>query len=205
VAHRLFVSSIVIAAVVGSLLQSAAIAQADPVATFQQAVDARNRGDLDGVMRLMADDAVRQDGSCQPNCTGQASLRRSFQQNIDEHFQATVLAAQANGSTVTARAELRSDVFRASGAERVISDFNLQVRDGKISRWSSTLDTNDPQTAAYRAAVQAQAAQSQPAAAPNQLPNTGASVDARWLATIGGLLAVSGLGFSVLGYRRRPS
>src|ERR1051326_2200352 len=126
VAQHLFVRSVAIAIILAGLLQSVVLAQADPVTVFQQAVDARNRGDIDGVMRLMADDAVRQDGTCVPNCTGEASLRRSFQQNIDEHFQATVLAAQATGGTIKARAELRSDVFRAAGAERVISDYNLE-------------------------------------------------------------------------------
>src|SRR5215216_5240980 len=193
--HRVLARSVAIAAAIGSLVQSVVIAQIDPVAVFQQVVDARNQGDLDGVMGLIGDDAVRQDGACQPNCIGKAALRRSFQQNIDEHFQATVLAAQSNGSTVSARAELRSDAFRARGAERIISDFNVEVRNGKITLWSSTLDTNDPQTAAYRATVQAQATTGSPAAPPSQLPNTGVSVDPRWLAMVGGVLALSGFGF----------
>ena len=45
----------------------------------------------------MADDAVRQDGSCQQNCSGGVTAK-FVPQNIDEDFQATVLAAQANGS-----------------------------------------------------------------------------------------------------------
>src|ERR1043165_1473496 len=84
-------------------------AQADPVAVFRQAVDARNRGGIDGLMALFTDDAVRQDGSCPTPCVGTAAIRRTMEQNIAEHFQATVLSAQATGGTVTARAELRSD------------------------------------------------------------------------------------------------
>src|SRR5438034_11510531 len=34
-------------------------AQADPVSILRQAIDARNRGDLDGLMKFFAADAVR--------------------------------------------------------------------------------------------------------------------------------------------------
>ena len=166
--------SVAFLALVLAVLPPTALAQADPVAVFRQAVDARNRGDLDGVMALFAEDAVRRDGTC-PDCVGVAAIRRSMEQNVAEHFQATVLAAQAVGNTVTARAELRSDVFRAGGAERVISNFRVEVREGKVVLWSSTLDTTDPQTAAYVAARQAGAGQPPPAPAqlPRALPRTG--------------------------------
>ena len=45
-------------------------AQADPVSIFRQAIDARNRGDLDGLMKFFASDAVREDGSCNPHASG---------------------------------------------------------------------------------------------------------------------------------------
>jgi hypothetical protein len=44
------------------------LAQSDPVAVFRQAIDARNRGDIAAMMALFTDDAVREDGSCQPPC-----------------------------------------------------------------------------------------------------------------------------------------
>jgi hypothetical protein len=173
----------------------AAFAQVDPVTVFRRVVDARNRGDLDGIMAEFAADAVRQDGSCQPPCVGTAALRRSFEQNLEEHFQATVLAAQASGTTVTARAELRSDAFRARGAERVISNFVVELRDGKIVRWSSTLDASDAQTAAYQAALRAAASQTSPA--PAQLPRTGELPEiplAVVMAVVGMAMLAAGLG-----------
>ena len=197
---RRLLCSVALLALTVAGLPSAALAQADPVAVFRQAVDARNRGDLGGVMAVFADDAVRQDGSCLPPCVGEAAIRRSMEQNLAEHFQATVLAAQAAGNTVTARAELRSDLFRAGGAERVISDFTVELRDGKIVRWSSTLDTGDAPTAAYiayRTALQAQGGPTAPA--PVQLPRTGAPGGAPALALAAGGLAA---GFGV-GLRRR--
>jgi hypothetical protein len=98
-------------------------------------------------------------------------LRRTFQENIDEHFHATVLDGRIEGdATVLARAELRSDRFRALGAERVLSDFTIELRDGRIVRWASTLDSSDGQTTAFMAALRAQTAEVAPAPAPIQLP-----------------------------------
>jgi ketosteroid isomerase-like protein len=194
-------------------------AQADPVAVFRQVVDARNRGDLDGTMAPFADDAVRMDGSCVPPCVGAAAIRRTMADNIAEHFQATVLGAQAQGDTVTARAELRSDGFRAGGAERVLCNFTVELRAGQIVRWSSVLDSGDAQTAAFvawRAAQQAQAAQAAPGtqAAPGapaplpapggvplRLPQTGARGESSRLLVAAAVLAV----FGGARLRRRPS
>jgi len=141
-------------ALASAVSQSVALAQADPVAVFRQAVDARNRGDITAMLALFTPDAMRQDGSCPQGCSGQA-MRQSFEQNVAEHFQATVLSAQPTGNVINARAELRSDTFRSRGADRVISNFVVELRDGKIARWTSTLDAGDPQTAAYQAALRA--------------------------------------------------
>jgi ketosteroid isomerase-like protein len=115
------------------------VAQADPVSMFRQAIEARNRGDVDGLMKLFASDAVRQDGSCNPPCIGKAAVRRSFEKNIAEHFQATLTSVEGSGDTVTGRAEIRSDVFRAQGVDHRTTSYTIKFRDGKIVRWSSPL------------------------------------------------------------------
>ena len=190
---RRLLSPFALAVLAFAALPLEAPAQSDPVAVFRQAIDARNRADLAGVMAVFADDAVRQDGTCTPPCVGAAAIRRSFEQNIAERHQATVLAAQAAGNTVTARAELRSDRFRALGAERVITNFTVELREGKIVRWSSTQDASDAQTAAVQAA---RAQTGQPGSTPAQLPRTGeAPVPSAspWL-VLGSLLVAVGVG-----------
>ena len=127
-----------------AVLPLVGLAQVDPVAIFRQAIDARNRGDIAAMMALFTDDTVRVDGSCQPPCVGLTAVRRSFQKNIDEHFQAKVTSAQGAGNTVTATAEIRSDAFRAQGIEKRMTSYTIQLRAGKIARWSSPLPPKNP-------------------------------------------------------------
>ena len=116
-----------------------ALAQSDAVSIFRQAIETRNRGDLDKLMEFFAPDAVREDGSCQPPCAGVAALRRSFEKNIAEHFHATLSSVEVSGDTVTGRAEIRSDAFRAQGIDHRTTSYTIKFRDGKIVRWSSPL------------------------------------------------------------------
>lgn len=111
----------------------------DSVSIFRQAIDARNRGDLDGLMKFFASDAVREDGSCNPPCVGEAAVRRAFEKNIAEHFQASLTSVEGAGDTVTGRAEIRSDAFRAQGIDHRTTSYTIKFRDGKIVRWSSPL------------------------------------------------------------------
>lgn len=46
--------SVALLALIVVVLPPTAVTQADPVAVFRQAVDARNRGDVDGLMALFA-------------------------------------------------------------------------------------------------------------------------------------------------------
>src|SRR5512139_268053 len=134
----------VIFVVTVALLPTVGLAQSDPVAIFRQAIDARNRGDIVAMMALFTDDAVREDGSCQPPCVGLAAVRASFQKNIDEHFQAKVTSAEGSGDTVTARSEISSDAFRARGIEKRMTSYTVKLRDGKIARWTSPLPPQSP-------------------------------------------------------------
>ena len=127
-----------------AVLPRIGLAQSDPVAIFREAIDARNRGDIVAMMALFADDAVREDGSCQPPCVGLAAVRASFQKNVDEHFQAKLISVEAAGDTVTARSEISSDTFRAQGIEKRMSSYIVKLRDGKIVRWTPPLPPKPP-------------------------------------------------------------
>jgi hypothetical protein len=123
---------------------SQVFAESDARSVFIQAIDARNRGDIVAMMALFTDDAVREDGSCQPPCVGQAAVRASFQKNIDEHFQAKLISSEGSGDTVTGSAEISSDAFRARGIEKRMTSYTVKLRDGKIARWTSPLPPQRP-------------------------------------------------------------
>jgi ketosteroid isomerase-like protein len=137
-------ASVLLFAATVAVLPRVGLAQNDPVAIFRQAIDARNRGDIVAMMELFTVDAVREDGSCQPACVGLVAIRASFQKNIDEHFQAKVTAAEGAGDTVTARAEISSDAFRARGIEKRMTSYTIKLRGGKIARWTSPLPPKPP-------------------------------------------------------------
>jgi hypothetical protein len=44
----------------------------------------------------------------------------------------------------SARAEITSDAFRAQGVEKRMTSYTVQLRDGKIARWSSPLPPRTP-------------------------------------------------------------
>jgi ketosteroid isomerase-like protein len=116
-----------------------AFAQSDPVSIFRQAIEARNRGDLDGMMQFFASDAVREDAQCQPPCIGVAAVRRSFEKNIVEHFHGSLTSVEGSGDTVTGRAEIYSDALRAQGIDHRTTSYTVKFRDDKIVLWSSPL------------------------------------------------------------------
>ena len=143
-AYRAFDSLFVVFLIAGCSVPVGS-AQTDSVSIFRQAIDARNRGDLEGLMKFFATDAVREDGSCNPPCVGAAAVRRSFEKNIAEHFQASLTAVEGSGDTVTGRADLRSDAIRAQGIDHRTTSYTVKFRDGKIVRWSSPLPATAPQ------------------------------------------------------------
>jgi ketosteroid isomerase-like protein len=142
--YRAASAVVVLIVAAAAALPNWGLAQTDPAAVFRQAIDARNRGDITAMMALFTDDVVREDGSCQPPCVGLAAVKESFQKNIDEHFQANVISMQGEGDTVTARAEITSDAFRAHGIEKRMTSYTIKLRGAKIARWSSPLPPQAP-------------------------------------------------------------
>ena len=116
-----------------------AFSQIDMISIFRSAIEARNRGDLNGMMQFFAPDAVREDGSCQPPCVGVDAVRRSMEINIADHFRADLTAVEGSGDTVTGSAVIFRDAFRAQGIDHRTTAYTVKFRDGKIVHWSSPL------------------------------------------------------------------
>ena len=67
---RHLAASAAVFVLIGAVLPCEGLAHSESVALFRQAIDARNRGDIAAIMALFRDDAVQEDGSCQPPCVG---------------------------------------------------------------------------------------------------------------------------------------
>jgi hypothetical protein len=55
-----------------------------------------------------------------------------------------VISAEGSGDTVTARAEISSDAFRARGIEKRMTSYTVKLRNGKIISWTSPLPPQSP-------------------------------------------------------------
>lgn len=125
---------------------------AAPAAVYNRLVDALNRGDIPAALTLFTDDVHRQGGRlCAKGCVGKDALSKEYAAQQADHTRVTVVSGsvQVSGTRLTAREEVRSDSFRAAGAERLIILKTIELTGDKISYIASKLDLSDPQTAAY--------------------------------------------------------
>jgi hypothetical protein len=130
-------------------------AQADPVSILQQFIDARNQADEPGAMSLVSDDMSYVGGSVCPfanPCVGQQAFRADIRLFISDHSQSILIGSPSvSGTTVSARTEMSNDTVRASGQDRVVFDYTVDVRGGKLTSLRGVADATDPQTAAFQA------------------------------------------------------
>ena len=126
----------------------------------QQYVDALNRGDLDGLMELWADDAViRGLYECvtpgQPlvgDCVGKEAIRNVFDYHIKQNsLNITVTDTQVSGDTVTSTFEFSTEQVAAAGFERLVGSVVLHVQAGKITLQEPGLPSvpPDPQNTGF--------------------------------------------------------
>ncbi len=184
-------------------------AQDAPATVVQRFFEARNRYDVPGTLALVTDDFRFVGGpACTPAspCLGREGLRAHLQQEfIPQRAQATIVGApQVSGTTVVVRIEVRSDLIRRAGVERVVNTVTLEVRGAQLASHVAVPDASDAQTAQYLAWLQSQ----QGAGAPPGMPNTGgggqAADAAGGLRTLLPALALAALGIAGgLASRRR--
>lgn len=135
-------------------LPSARAAQnADPIMQIDSLQSAINRGDVGAALGLYHDESQVTGG---PQCTavnpciGRDQVRARFLEAIvAQKLQIRTLATQGTHETLAIRNELRSDLFRERGFERLIAWTEFQLRDGLIASQSIQFDLTDPASAAY--------------------------------------------------------
>jgi len=134
--------------IVGTPERSSAASQVDRATIVQQWVDARNRGDADGVLALQTENAVWIAGPCaaQSPCLSDR-IRALVESNAATHSRFSLSTPQIAGSLVTGRYELRSDTNCNAGVERVVGTVLLSIPQDKIALYVGVNDVTDAQTA----------------------------------------------------------
>lgn len=154
-------------------LQTVAAAQADDLAAlWQETTDAFNAGEFT-VEAYAAEGAIGEGIPCSALGTQTCAFAEGFAALVAagtfDGATFTNLSVTAAGDVVSGQRELRSDLTRRLGFERVVQNYEVEYREGLIVRLTVTPDLSDAETAAFLAALDASRAE----AAPDGLPNTG--------------------------------
>jgi len=156
----------------------------DPATVVQRFIEVRNRYDVEGTLALVTDD-IRTVGG--PRCTeaapciGVAAFRMVLEGGfIVNHIHVTIIGTpQVSGTTVRLRQEVRADIYRAAGVERIVTNSTVEVRDGKIASIIDIPDASDAQTAQFLAYQRARQS------APTAPPRTGGGGEASFIHRLG--------------------
>lgn len=154
------------AAVAAGLLAACASAPLPPAGTeadvYYRYERAMNRGDLEGIMALVADDATFDNpGRCRPNpCRGKEVIRSFIKETaIDVNGRLKTIDVKSRPGEVDARVEFTSEKVRGSGIDRIVGNERWKVGDGKIKVFEFAIDGSDAQSKAYIGSLQHAAAQ----------------------------------------------
>lgn len=111
---------------------------ADPAAVIEAYIAAANAGDLEGILKLYADDAVHiflptPDGSAGV-CLGKANFRMWYEQSLANSDQVELEdgTLAVDGNQATFLAQISSEPWRKLGLESLEAKTDLVVIDGRI-------------------------------------------------------------------------
>ncbi len=134
-----------------SVASTMAIAQDDPAAILQKAVDSIARGDVEAALALYADDAVVEASPVcnRTTCAGKAAIRKRIERMVKGKAKDTITANYPSGNVVTSRVEHRSNRMRQAGVERIIKWAIVEIKGDKIVSQRNLFERSDPQTARF--------------------------------------------------------
>lgn len=125
---------------------AAVVAATEPPNTamdvLQEWADALDKGDIDGALACMAEDAVvtiippaEGDGVY----SGQAEIRGWYEMHVANKGTATLSGCEVNGETVTCLNTYTDEGLQAMGVDFIEGDFVVTLRDGKIQAYTFTI------------------------------------------------------------------
>lgn len=125
------------------------VGQNDPVAVFTQYVKLVNAGDIDGVMELFDDGVVTSElvAGMYPGGRHVDALRRYIHETIIEaHGVLTTVRVATSGDWVYGVLEVRSDMVKNVGVERLVGIDELEVKGNRITSFRFLPNVLDAQT-----------------------------------------------------------
>lgn len=130
---------------------SGAGAAAPPDAVFDRYVAAVHAGDMAAVRALIAPDVERSDFvGCRPEMDHPACLAHYIEATVVKpQAKLTVVRRRTDGDTVTADLEVRSPLYTQAGAERIVGQDIVRVRNGQIHGFHFVPDFRDEPTAVF--------------------------------------------------------
>ncbi len=130
-------------------------AQPRPAQVFERYTAAVHAGDLAAVRSLIAADVERSDFvGCRPEMDNPACLAHYIQQTVlAPQARFTELGREQRGDWLDVRLEVRSELYRRAGAERIVGRDVLQVRDGLIRSFRFIPDFSDTATVRFFATL----------------------------------------------------
>lgn len=132
------------------LLVSCASRPTDPTELYWRWIELGNRADVDGQVRLLADDAVLLGWNfCLRPCRGRADIRLQLDRLTVLNRQSTAVEVRVAADRVVARREVRSDGTRRAGVERIMVSDDFRISGGRIVAAEMLMDLRDPLTATY--------------------------------------------------------
>jgi dienelactone hydrolase len=142
----------VLASILTLAASTVALAQRDPAALLEQAVEAIARGDVAGALALFAEDAIIDGaGLCAAApCVGKAAIQKELAREVADKAHITMLKHYVSGNVVTSQCEVRNDTVKKAGIERVIGWTIAEMQGEKIASMRGGIpERSDPQTARF--------------------------------------------------------
>ncbi|MBJ7608576.1 MAG: nuclear transport factor 2 family protein [Candidatus Dormibacteraeota bacterium] len=117
----------------------------------QQLFDRLGAGDASAAGALLASDASWSGGpGCSPvKCVGSNVIQKIFATRVKSHPHYSLSNFVETGQSATFNLQVTSDRVRAAGADRVLVNDTLTIKDGKAAAVTETFDMTDAQTSMF--------------------------------------------------------
>ena len=134
-----------------ALFSAQAQPRTQPTEVLDRYIAAVHAGDMAAVRALIAPDVERSDfPGCTPSMDNPTCLAHYIDATVVRpQARLSVLSTEVDGDRVSALLEVRSELYRHAGVERIVGRDVLRVSDGRIQSFRFVPDFSDAPTAVF--------------------------------------------------------